>query len=155
MVQFFGRHEARPRIGGLHAEDAVELRRMAAGLVDLKRRLAGIENERLDATGALRRTQQRDGFFGDPAGVPVELERRDVLVAGRPLVPAERIRVRPVLDLVRRRGRRLNPGAALEEVLLDECAFRRGEELLLPDEFHRAFADRDALDRAHRRIGPK
>src|SRR5207253_396272 len=100
VIEFFGRHEAGARIGRLHAEDPVELCGMAARLVDLERRLAGIENERLDATGALRRAQQRDRLFCDPARVPVELERRDVLVAGRPLVPAERIRVRPVLDLV-------------------------------------------------------
>src|SRR5438094_765068 len=89
MIEFFGRHEARTRVGGLHAEDPVELGRMAAGLVDLERRLAGIENQGPHASGTLRRCQERDGFFADPLAVLVKLERRDVLVAARPLVPAK------------------------------------------------------------------
>src|ERR1700704_4096471 len=121
--------------------------------MDLERRLAGIENQRLDTTWALRRAQQRDGLFCDPASVPVELERRDVLVAARSLVPAERVGIGPILYIIRGRRRRLDPGAALEQFLLDEGSFGRGEELRLPDELHRALADRDAFDRAHRRVG--
>src|SRR2546427_6054560 len=121
--------------------------------MDLERRLAGVENQRLDPTWALRRSQQRHGLFCNPDSVAVELERGDVFVAARPLVPAERIWIGPVLDLVRRGRRRLDPGAALEQLLFDEGPLRRGEKLRLPDELHRAFPNRDALDRAHRRVG--
>src|SRR5438105_11870701 len=126
---------------------------MAAGLVNLERDLAGVEDQRLDATRALGRGEQGDRLFADPLPVPVELQRRDVLVAARSLVPAEGIRIGPVLNLLRRGRRRLDPGTALEELLLGEGAVRRCKDFLLPDELHRAFADGHALHGSHRLIG--
>src|ERR1700681_165970 len=121
--------------------------------MDLERRLAGVEDQGLDPAGTLRRRQQRDRLLADPLAMAVELERRDVFIATRPLVPAERVRIRAVLDLVGRGCRRLDSGPALEQLLFDEGPLGRSKQLRLTDELHRTLSNRDALDRTHRGVG--
>src|SRR5439155_24093831 len=144
MPELFWGHETGARVGRLHAKNTVQFSRMPAGLVNLKRDLTGIQDERLDATRTLVCREQGDSFLPNSLSVPVELQRGDVLIAGRTLMPAERIRIGPILDLVRRRRRRLDPGAAFKELLLRQGALGGGKDFLLPDELHRALPDGDA-----------
>src|SRR4029077_977764 len=124
-----------------------------ARLVNLQRRLARVEDQRLDAARALRRGGQGDRLLADALAVAIELHRGDVLVATGALVPPERIRIRPVLNFVWRGGRCLDAGAGFVQLLCDEGALGRGEHFALPEELHRALANADAFDRAHRRVG--
>src|SRR4029077_4904021 len=105
-----------------------------ARLVNLQRRLARVEDQRLDAARALRRGGQGDRLLADALAVPIELHRGDVLVATGALVPPERIRIRPVLNFVWRCGRRLDAGAGFVQLLFDEGALGRGEHFPLPEE---------------------
>src|SRR6185369_5616725 len=84
LVELVGRQEARPGVARLGPEDAVELRRMAAALVDLHVELRRVEDDREPARRALRRTEQGDALLGQRARVAGQVEAADELVAGGP-----------------------------------------------------------------------
>ena len=65
LVELVGRQEARARVGGLGAEDAVELGRVAAALVDLEEELRGVEDDRPSARRQHGRREQLDGLLGE------------------------------------------------------------------------------------------
>src|SRR5581483_7089370 len=65
--------EARPGVARFGAEDPVELRRVAAALVDLEVELRRVEDDRRAPGRALRRRQESDGLVGDGGGVTGEV----------------------------------------------------------------------------------
>ena len=136
-----------PGVARLGAEDAVELGRMAAALVDLQVQLARVQDDRESAARALRRGQQRDRLVGERFRTLGEPERADVLVAGG-LPTTARVGVRPALMLVAVDGVRLHGGPDVGDRLLGERAVGRGEGLPLAlGRVHR-FGEGDALDPA-------
>src|SRR6266478_1051066 len=74
LAQFFEREETHARKICFHAQDAIELDRMADGFVNLQAELRAAQNERTCASGSLRCRMQRDSFLGDTRCVPHQVE---------------------------------------------------------------------------------
>ena len=141
-----------PGVRGLGAVDPVELGRVAARLVDLHVELRRVEDDRPPAGRALGRGQERDGLLGVLLGVAEQVERADVLVAGR-LPAAAVVRPAPALVLVALDRVGLDARADVGDRLLGEAAVARGERL--PLALGRVLRLRvgDALDLVHRLVG--
>ena len=119
---------ARAGVGGLPAEDAVELDGVADRLVDLQRHLLAAEDQRRLAARARWRRQQRPRLVGHPGGVGVEVDLVDQLpAAGAVLATRGRVGAALRLAVADRRGH--DPGAALADPLVDPVALARHEPL--------------------------
>src|SRR5207237_692076 len=82
-AQLLEREERPAREVRLAAEDAVELGRMPAALVDLEADLRAVEEHVQDARGARLRREERGRLRGDARRVPDEIDLVDELVAAR------------------------------------------------------------------------
>src|SRR4051794_20750616 len=115
--------EARPRVGGLEAEDAVELGGVADGLVQLKRDLLRVDHDVHDAGRTFRRLEQSRGLLAHARRLGREPESDYELPPGLRAQPAERARIAALLrEPVADRGG-VDAGAALDQLLLDIGAF--------------------------------
>ena len=95
-----GREEARPGVRRLRPEDPVELRWVAARLVDLHVQLGGVEDDRPRArTGTAARDSSSTASSASRSALLDEVEAADVLVAGGLEAPAA-VGVAPPLVLV-------------------------------------------------------
>ena len=124
--------EARPRVGGLGAVDAIELRGMADGLVHLKRHLLGVDDDGRDSGRAGVGRQERGRLLADPGRLAVQPERLHELPARLAARAAVSARKAPVLHTaVVRDGERVDAAAALHEALCDARALGGAEDALL------------------------
>ncbi len=127
----------RAGIGGLPAEDPVELDRVADGLVDLQRELLGAEDQRRLPTGARRGAEQLARLRSDAGGVGFQFEAVDELPPRRGVLAAGG-RVRAVLGLTVADGGGRDPRPALADLLVDAVPFAGDEPLAgLPRLVHR------------------
>ena len=141
-----------PGVRGLGPVDPVELGRVAARLVDLHVQLRRVEDDRPPAGRALGRRQERDRLLGVLLGVAEQVERADVLVAGR-LPAAAVVRPAPALVLVALDRVGLHARADVGDRLLGEAAVARRERLPLALGGVQRLRVGDALDPVHRRVG--
>src|SRR3954453_11084398 len=123
--------EARARVGGLGAVDPVELRRVPHRLVNLELHLLGVDDDRRDPGRARIGAEESGGLFADARRFAFEGERLDVLPAGLCARAAVRTRVAADLRDALACGHRVDPGAALDDLLVDRGAVRGDEQLLL------------------------
>src|SRR5581483_5350089 len=126
-----GGEEARPGVRSLGPVDAVELRRVADGLVHLQLHLLGVDHDRRHLRGALLGAEQGRRLLGDPRGLALEPEALDVLPPGLCARADVAARVRTHLDgsVADRDG--LDQASALDRLLVDLDAVRGEEELAL------------------------
>ena len=91
-----------------HPQHAVEFDRMPDRFVNLQPQLRAIENDVELAFRTLIGMMQRHRLFGDPPGVFEQLQFIDQLISLVLPLPAIRIRIRPLLNLIsRKRVRRI------------------------------------------------
>src|SRR6266851_3223149 len=104
---------------------------MSDRFVNLQSQLRAVENNVEYALGTLVRAVQRDCLFADSACVLEQLEFVDELVSFVLPLAAERVRIRPLLNLAacERVGNVSRSGHVL--CLMNVRAFRREEPLLL------------------------
>ena len=120
---------------------------MAHRLVQLELQLLGVQDDRRPPGGARVGAEERDGLLGHPRRFALEAEGFDVLPAGLCAPAAVCARIAP--DLVRAVcGReRVEPGAALDELLLHRRAVGGDEHLALALRAH------ERLRHGHLRMG--
>ena len=147
-----GGEEARAGVARLRPEDAVELRRVAAALVDLEVELGRVEDDRPPPGRQLGGREQLDGLLGEPLRVSEEIEAADVLVPGG-LEAAAGVGVAAALVLVALDRVRLDGRADVRDRLLGVGALGREEGLPLPLRLEQRLRERDALDPPHRLVG--
>ena len=126
-----GREEARARVGGLGAVDAVELSRVAYRLVHLEHHLLGVDHDGHQAGRARVGAQQCGGLLGDARRLALERQRFDVLPAGLGARAAVGARVAADLRDAVAYCHRVDAAAALHRLLLDRGAIGGDEQLLL------------------------
>ena len=127
-AEHVGRDEARSGEVALVAEDAIELQRVADRFMDLQHHLVGREQRVHPARRAIRRGEELESFFGDPAAAVGEAEAVEDLDAALLADAAMAVQRAPLGDAVGVRGhgeRREHEAEALQDV-----AARAGDQAL-------------------------
>ncbi len=135
-------------------QHAVQLDRMAAGLVDLEGHLvAGEDDGGAEVLGARLRREERHRLLRDPRGVADQVLLHHELPAAGVLVAAAGVRVGAALHLAVPHRLGLDAAPGLVEGLLDVRALARAEQLPLAPDLGRGAGGPEALDRPHGRLG--
>src|SRR4029079_17381437 len=137
--------KARAGVGRLGPVDAVELRRVANGLVYLQDHLLAVEDDSRHPRRTRVGAEERGGFLAYSRCVAWEVEPFDVLPAGLCAGAAVRARIASDLHLAVADGERVDPASALHELLVDVGTFGGAERPVLPLCPHRRLGDLDVL----------
>src|SRR2546422_1752405 len=116
---------------------------MADRLVHLQRHLLGIEDDVHLARRALVRLEEGRRLLGNSRGLAFEAEPFHVLPASLTRRAGMRARVTPHLVHAVPDGHRVDPAAALDDLLLDLGAVRGEKELVLTDGAYRRLCHLD------------
>ena len=125
---------------------------MTDRLVDLQRNLVPVQHDGHHAARALVGAQECGRLLGDAGRLTGEVEPVDVLPAALAARTDVRARIAPHLEDTVTRGGALDPGAALDQLLLDLRPFRGEQELVLALRAHHRLADED-VRAGHRFVG--
>ena len=104
---------------------------MADRLVHLERELLGVEDDGRHAGRTLVRAQEGRRLLAHPRRLALEAERVEVLPARLSARATVSARIAPDLENAVAGSERVDPAAALDELLLDVASLRGDEELVL------------------------